>query len=450
MERLKENISSQRPEPMGNGELLPNFDKKLEIILSTVNLNPRSLVMILIPSHDRGATLTDLTKSFRDLLRSTEFAGVDQSQVVEYCVYLSRMGLIKQFEVYSHQPKDNIRFVWTEFGLRYAKPAAILASSFEYQEHISLYRILGSSKKHSEIEHGAPYHRARILSCLSTSEQSLRDVDVASRLGIDIQVVKNSLIELAKSGAVIHKAVDNLSGELQVSFLPGNLIDPQEVEPYDRMNNLTRIVAGVCKDIFSDGSLICANAVYDRLEESVRLGWKKENLRTVIRKILSHLVSLGYLKRGEFIGGKVQSLNVLTPLGRLVVDCFINPIENLANDDEQARAMLHEKGIELNRIIAFVAYETFTNYYQFSDGFKKKNSDRANALLFITLVRSDHPMSAAELSNISGLHPFTVKQKMEEFVRLGQVRKNYVRGKNYYLAVNTERLVFGKGRAFTA
>lgn len=315
--------------------------ERSRVLLTRFNNTLKSAVFLLTPTVGQIRAF-DLENAFADILSGTAMQVISKHTVRSYIISsLMPGGLIGQTRIVDEKKPTQTYYFQTESGQKYGLQAAVLGLDFEMRNKISLVNIFGESGVSSDVR--APFVRAEILQLLATSKGPLTRKEIADTLGYAPEVVGIELEDLAGNGFVEYKSAlrDNKSiVEFEVSP------DTQLPLPTRRQTSKDAIV-NICQQLADSQIPITTGSVRSRLINGFVGQWRTEQaLNTYLSHVLNDLAKRGFLRKPLFIGREKLSTATITDKGKVIVDEFIQPLHDIA-EDKPGREYVH-KTILLN------------------------------------------------------------------------------------------------------
>mgnify|MGYP001608145838 FL=1 len=421
-------------------------NKRLESVLSSVNVGPKAATLLLLP-YGSYISPADLVRNFRPIMAGTGMEHTSFITAPNYCgASLVPIGLVAKEYTMDYFGRDIlVGYELTDAGKRYGIPASALALFFERQHQTSLYPILGQIGTRYPEQHRGPYSRAMILTLLSKRGGRLREADICQELGISLAVAHKTFLALVRAGVVTYESVNKNTDKTQVTYRK-NIDEPVEVKPYrvgsNSMPGLTRTVMNIADQLARDGVPISQVNVYSRLQESQLTARKnKKGLRGAISAILSHLARQGFLSRTGFQGRVVESRLEITPLGTDVVQDFIIPLTGLVNDDESIRGRIDREIVpEVMGKLSIYARNSAELYYPYSVSFKNRqtqdNLGKLTEILSEQTTGDSRGSTITELADKMGLNINTIHSYLTSLRKDKRVERFRGKGVDYYKIVS--------------
>lgn len=271
---------------------------------------------------------------------------------------LSPIGLVTKEEFIDDGRVIRVEFTKTSFGSTAgdALGSALLAVSERHPDY-ALMDFFGStnttSRKSTEVtmpdgttaEHKnrAPFTRFQVLQALAAEDPPKTMTGVAKTTGLAVTAVSHHMRALQERG-VVSLTTRELDKSYAVFELSESAPDTSPT-PYRREVSLTQKVynlTGVCEgEITSDA--IHALLVASEPENAIL---QKDEGRSRVSRILSHLSREGYLRYKEF-SGEVQSHIALTENQKTAIKDVVDTVNQFASGDEQVWAAARAKGKEI-------------------------------------------------------------------------------------------------------
>lgn len=408
-------------------EFPSNIEGRMEAILSSFNVSPKTVTMLLL-----SEAITDpssLSRTFRDTVVGSSISEFDVKTASSYCHQsLCPIGLVAEEITLDYYGHDKIiGFALTRAGSEYGQPIAAFFLDFERKNGISLYPIFGQTQK-ARGEHRGPINRAQILKELQEGEK--REVEIATQLGISIKTTGNSLTALQRAGVISYHSVKTHTGREKISFTPTEM-DITKVQPIPHSVALTRDIVGLCQTLSQEGISVTTSSIYDHLPQKYK---RRRYLNNAISGVLSGLAEQGFLERIRgFKMKERQSTAKLTEKGRLLVEELIIPLEDALSDGSSLQMLRSQVLPQVRRDLPVYARETANLYYAHSRSFGSKGGkeERQTHVLSYLLLKPEG-VSIEELSTELGKSPFTIRDDLKYLMKEGQIVRIKKRGVTYY------------------
>lgn len=394
----------------------------VELILSAINRNPRTILLLILRKED-WTSLKDLYGKFRNLVQGTGLDEVTKTTIKDYCSSLEKLGLAEGSE------DDYYRL--THQGVEYAQPAAALAMLFESSNGISLYQFLGGSSRNSRARHAAPYYRSLILLNLALTNRTLSRKEIALRCDIPPAVTGVALRALTKNGLVNYESVKPHTQETTITYSLSPT-PPPEVGPNGKSKSLTELITMICRSLAVEEKIISPRSVYDRVPSAMRKTWKQRNLKHQVADIMSTLDKQGFLIRGKYKSQVKLSEAGISNLGVRFVQEVLIPIVNIVQD--RSSRVEHETINSVRANIAQLVPISAEAYYPHSQLYKQKVSSVIPHRLKSAMFRNPYGISANQASELVSLNSLTTRRLLNDMAESGEVQRRKVNGVFYYFS----------------
>ncbi|MBI2025923.1 MAG: helix-turn-helix transcriptional regulator [Candidatus Levybacteria bacterium] len=403
-------------ERVRRGEFPTNPRGRLSALLGAFNGTPKAVTFLLIPQV--GAIIQqDLANKFIETFSGTPLEEFDPITTWSYMdTTLLPIGLVtERVEIGPNgYLMREVAFERTPAGEKYGVPAATLALDFEKRHEISLRKILGKTASPSKDKVKAPFVRASILLFLAERQTPLRRQDIIDELGFNSSVVSAALESLGKNGLVNYSSVSRS----EKGIVGYEIVPEADIPSSNRPRPFTDNIISICQRLSYFGVPFTTYQVRQLMDETELGRWTSEYaLGNFIKKVLSYLTRMGYLRRTQFKGGEKYSDAMISPDGRVLVDEFLKPLVALVEDKPEADAIRQNVVPAVTGDFTGYARNSAELYYPYSTS-KRMDENATDFVNIMNLIKSGKGISVREISEALQLERSTVINHIRTMQRL--------------------------------
>jgi len=394
---------------------------RMDAIIGSFNI-PLRASTLLVAGTQENPTVYSLTKSLCGLLLGSEMGYIDKTAVTQYCLSLCKAGFLRE---------ESGNFYLTDAGKKYGMPAAAYTLLYQVDHGFSLYPIFGISNSKNK-ERKSPWTRAKVLKSLESGPK--READIISE-GFPHSVAK-SFERLATAGAIEYSSVTPQTYKTQVEYkLPESHPSLSELElKGDPRPELLKEVAKTTLILKDKNVPITAINLLQHLPRELRARWDNLVLQGEISRAFSELTRQGFLDRGIFKGGEIQSNATLSEKGRSTLS-LIHALEEACQDGPALQEFQNVILPQVLRSLGVITRETADLYYPHSvsfllrEGGKKRLGDLQEALGKAT----QEGLTQYDIAKELGANPYTVGKDLRFLVKAGNIVRVKRNNVFYYL-----------------
>lgn len=411
--------------------------ERLRRVVSSFNTSPEAIITLLLTEELEFGWR--ITRRLGSLYETTAMGGFFPNTFRPYSETLQSMGIVAENRsVLDNRGRTMKRFCLTDFGSRYAQPAAAAFVDFELRHRMSLYPVLGQTAKTGQSVERAPLTRTLILLVLQSGERSVRETEKGIGLSqVEWGDVGESLVELARAGVVEFTSLGlqregipyRLTGKSKEQLLHGKRSGRGATQ------SIVSAAIDICEVFRERGGVVTRRMVYDLLPSEIKANRDEEMLLVVINTIFRRLEKEGYLARDQFRGGEKQSWAKLTDRGQTVVNELLLPLVDALSGGPMLQRWREMVLPLVQQSLGTYARETAEFYYPYSKSGRRKvwEWDRNAIRAVLTRLEPDSwGLTAYDVAQRVGIPKKTASRHIKRLFAEGEVHRVRIRGVHYY------------------
>ncbi len=330
-----------------------------------------------------------------------------KDRAISYCrESLCDVGLLaEEWAIDEYGVQSLLGFGVTERGKKIGIPTALSVLWYESKTNQSLFSVLGHTSSSGETR--APLNRARILDYMIRHPYEVREVDLATALGLTQGVVEDNLMSLNNHKIIDYKALNLQTGRTQVRY---EKIKDKNLSDADSYPGFSLLYNQIIKMLEETDGPHSADDIFGGLPDKIKKNWREIGLRSKISRILSKISKQGFLKRvGGFRGHEKYSDACLTLKGKSLYFQVVYPVLLFSSGRNPSKNHLSYLQ-EISGSYVTFARNSAEFYYPHSASSKQRKS-RKNRLQVVEMLQNspDQSFTLQDLSEKVGLNADTIR-----------------------------------------
>ncbi len=402
-------------------------------LLAAFNASAKAITQLIVTPAP--ATRLALSKRFEEIVAGTALEETDSYNVNRYCFHsLCPLGLVAEEKMPSPGRFPYvITYALTQAGLRYGQPAAAAFLTFEQENGLSLFSVLGPTLSTTPDDPKPPLTRALLLCELAKG--SKRASELADILHRGESVTKRSLARLALAGAITYSSLNTRTGETQVTFSLAKAAD-SHIEPVKGLTKLTLTIALICVELSKRHIPITQSTVSATLQEKQKRRGSDETMRKMVSDVLAGLDKQQFLNRAQF-SRENKSIATITAKGLCVVEKLINPLMEAMQDGATLKRWQYSLLPRVQREMPIYVEQTVDLYYPLSKSQDKQ--DRVDKLAQLQeILQTSSGVTITQLAKKLHVSQVTLSSYLHQLENTCPIKKQVRKSVAYYFLSGLE------------